>query len=93
MVTVLMISGAHCMTCKRMAPVFEAAAQEYEDNPDVKFEEWDIQDAIPYLETHKIEISTLPSVVLVKDGAVMTVLLGFQNAVQLHAAVEDFLVK
>ncbi|NIM06997.1 MAG: thioredoxin [Armatimonadetes bacterium] len=73
-----------CGPCRAMAPVLEAAAQQYEGK--IKFAKLNVDDH-PALAS-KYGISSIPALFLFKDGQIAESLIGFISEKDLHAKLQ-----
>ncbi|MEF9990850.1 MAG: thioredoxin [Romboutsia sp.] len=76
-----------CGPCKMLAPVYDALAQDVEDRAD--FIKIDIDQSMPLAE--RFTISTVPTVVIFKDGKEMDRLVGFIPKENLKRKVEEYI--
>jgi thioredoxin 1 len=79
--------GAGCINCKMTEPTLDAIANE---KPDVKFVKIDT-DSAPVL-TKKYNISSLPTVLYMKDGKVKETLVGLKPRGIIVRTIEEHLL-
>jgi thioredoxin 1 len=75
-----------CGPCKMLAPVFESVSEEIND---AKFVKVDIDESLELAQ--KFGISTVPTMMIFKDGKVVDTLVGFMPKDNLKAKVEAHL--
>ena len=75
-----------CGPCKMLAPVFESVSEELND---AKFVKVDIDESLELAQ--KFGISTVPTMMIFKDGKVVDKLVGFMPKESLKAKVEAHL--
>ncbi|GAA0865487.1 thioredoxin [Paraclostridium tenue] len=75
-----------CGPCKMLAPVFESVSEELND---AKFVKVDIDESLELAQ--KYGISTVPTMMIFKDGKVVDTLVGFMPKDSLKAKVEAHL--
>ena len=75
-----------CGPCKMLAPVFESVSEELND---AKFVKVDIDESLELAQ--KFGISTVPTMMIFKDGKVVDTLVGFMPKDSLKAKVEAHL--
>lgn len=75
-----------CGPCKMLAPVFESVSEEVSD---AKFVKVDIDESLELAQ--KFGISTVPTMMIFKDGKVVDKLVGFMPKENLKAKVEAHL--
>lgn len=75
-----------CGPCKMLAPVFESVSEELSD---AKFVKVDIDESLELAQ--KFGISTVPTMMIFKDGKVVDKLVGFMPKENLKAKVEAHL--
>ncbi|WP_024792995.1 thioredoxin [Tomitella biformata] len=76
-----------CGPCKMIAPVFEELARDHSDK--VTFAKVDIDQA-PGLQ-RDLQIMSIPTLIVFKDGKQVAQLVGAQSKKKLHAAIAEFL--
>lgn len=85
MVVVKKFSAAWCGPCRMLAPVFETIKPSY---PNVKFEDIDIDE--DYENVQKYSVTSVPTVIVVKDGVEVERYIGlnsklmYENAIKSH---------
>ena len=75
-----------CGPCKMLAPIFESVSQELDN---AKFVKVDIDESLELAQ--KFGISTVPTMMIFKDGEVVDKLVGFMPKESLKAKVEAHL--
>ncbi|MEG0855364.1 MAG: thioredoxin [Terrisporobacter sp.] len=76
-----------CAPCKMLAPVFSALGEEVKDR--AEFLKVDIDKSMELAQ--KFQVSTVPTVIIFKDGKEMDRLVGFIPKVNLKNKVESYL--
>ena len=86
MVTVKKFSAVWCGPCRMLAPMFEQVKAGYSN---VKFENIDIDE--DYANVQKYSISSVPTVIIEKDGEVLHRFTGLQSKLAYVNAINESL--
>ncbi|MGL4913444.1 MAG: thioredoxin [Romboutsia sp.] len=76
-----------CGPCKMLAPVFESVGEELEDS--AEFYKIDIDESMELVQ--RFEVTTVPTVIVFKDGQEMDRLVGFIPGNSLKEKVEEYI--
>ena len=84
MIVVKKFSAAWCGPCRMLAPVFETIKPSYQN---IKFEEIDIDE--DYESTEKYGVSSVPTVIIEKDGQILERFTGLQSKIAYQNALNE----
>ena len=84
MITVKKFSAAWCGPCRMLAPVFESIKPSYAG---VKFEDIDIDE--DYENVQKYGVSSVPTVIIEKDGQILERFTGLQSKIAYQNALNE----
>ncbi len=84
MITVKKFSAAWCGPCRMLAPVFESIKPSYTG---VKFEDIDIDE--DYENVQKYGVSSVPTVIIEKDGQILERFTGLQSKIAYQNAINE----
>lgn len=84
MVTVKKFSAAWCGPCRMLAPMFEQVKAGYTN---VKFENYDVDEE--HEQTQKYSITSVPTVIVERDGVVVERFTGVQSKLAYQNAINE----
>ena len=82
---VIMFTGSWCQPCKRMKPIFEEMASNFEG--DIRFVEMDIE--LAEHTVSELAIRSIPSLALFSDGMVRDIYSGTMNKSDLRSWINE----
>lgn len=89
MVTVKKFSAVWCGPCRALSPVIKEIKESYISNSNVKFEEYDVDEFNE--ETQKYGITSVPTIIIEKDGEVIERFTGLSSKLAYVNAINESL--